>query len=335
MTRIVVLGAGAWGLTLATLLHNKRNQVCVWEKNTALIPELRRTRTCGKPEGLRLPDEVPILESFADAIAQAEVVVGVVPSFGVRTICEQLRSLPGGLGNRTYVNCAKGIEDETLLLPFQIFRDVLGNELDGQYVALSGPSIAAEVLRGIPTVVVSCSSNPEAASFVQELFMLRNFRVYTQSDCIGVELGAALKNVIAIAAGACDGLGFGVNTKSALVTRGLAEIARVGAAMGAEAQTLSGLAGLGDLVTTAMSPHSRNRTFGELIGRGIPAKEALRQVGAVVEGYWTSKSAYDLGRKLDVMMPITGAVHAILWEGRPLHQTWESLLHRDPKPEVY
>lgn len=334
--RLAVLGAGAWGLTLADLLARKGHEVTVWDQTPEHLERLRRDRIPGKPPGLCVCDAVRFEENFASAVVAAEAIICVVASHGVRSMCERIAALPGGIGRRVFVSCSKGIEEGSLLLPSQIFEEVLGGDgVAGQFAVLSGPSHAEEVCKGIPTVVVSSSTSWEVACRVRDLFMLPTFRVYTQGDCRGVELGAALKNVIAIAAGVTDGVGFGDNTKAALITRGLAEITRAGGAMGAHAQTFAGVAGLGDLVVTAMSRHSRNRAFGELLAKGLSVQEALKEVGAVVEGYRTCRSAHCLSQKIGVEMPITSAVYSVLYEGVSIPEALEALLQRDPKPEIY
>ncbi len=267
MARVTVFGAGAWGATLADLLARKGHNVSLWDVDGNFLEQLRVTRRRGKPPALVLHDDVCVESRLEEAAADAEFWVCVVPSFAIRSLCQALRAGFADLGSRIFVNCAKGIEEETLALPSQIFQEEFSAPLS-RYAILSGPSHAEEVCCGIPTSVVCASSFSKTAKIVQELFCTRVFRVYTQTDCLGVELGAALKNVIAIAAGACDGLGFGDNTKAALVTRGLAEMSRAALAAGASPATLAGLAGLGDLVVTAMSRHSRNRLFGELLARG-------------------------------------------------------------------
>ena len=334
--RLAVLGAGAWGLTLAELLASKGNRVRVWDCDAPKLGRLRETRDPGRPPGLRLPAAVELEEDFAATVADAAVIVSVVPSFAVRSVCESLREVPGGLGGRLFVSCSKGIEEETLLLPSQVFAEFFGEEAaTRQYAALSGPSHAEEVCKRIPTVVVSSSADKAAAVRARDLFILPEFRVYTQADTVGVELGAALKNVIAIAAGACDGLGYGDNTKAALITRGLAEMSRAATAMGADPRTLAGLAGLGDLVVTAMSRHSRNRMFGELLAKGRTPAAALEEVGAVVEGFRTARSAHGLARRIGVEMPLAEVVCAICHEGLGVREATGMLLARDPKPENY
>jgi glycerol-3-phosphate dehydrogenase (NAD(P)+) len=333
--RVTVFGAGAWGLTLADLLSRKGCEVAVWDADTDIIRRLQRERSRGKPPGLVVAETVRFETEFEPAAGFGDIVVCVVPSFAVRPVCEQLAASGNGLRGRVFVCCSKGIEEETLLLPSQVFAEIFGAAAASQFAVLSGPSHAEEVCRGIPTVVVTSSAEITTAERVRDLFITPGFRVYTQSDCLGVELGGALKNVIAIAAGACDGLGFGDNTKAALITRGLAEIARAAIALGARAQTLSGLSGLGDLIVTATSRHSRNRLFGELLATGRSPKQALEEVGAVVEGYRTCRSAHFLSRRIGVEMPITDAIYAVLFEGAGIAEATASLLGRDPKPEVY
>ncbi len=333
--RIGVLGAGAWGLTLADLLARKGNAVTVWDIDAPLLASLAADRVCPKLPGLALSPSLLFRADLAKAVEGADILLCAVPSFAVRPLCERLLPDVPDLTDRLMVCVSKGIEENSLKLPSQVVEEFYGAAAMQSFVALSGPSHAEEVSRGIPTVVVSSSFSAGAAERVRDLFILPEFRVYTQSDTRGVELGAALKNVIAIAAGACDGLGFGDNTKAALVTRGLAEITRMGVALGASALTFSGLAGLGDLVVTAMSRHSRNRKFGELIAGGLSVTDALREVGQVVEGYRTSRSAHQLGLSLGVETPLTDVVYAVLHEGADLRTSVAALLTRDPKPEIY
>lgn len=333
--RITVFGAGAWGATLADLLARKGHEVCVWDIDPEILELLRRTRRRGKPPGLVVDDSVSFEARLESAAAPAQVWVCVVPSFAVRTLCKSLKQHFGEVGDRIFVNCAKGIEEQSLAIPSEIFNDVFGEDALGQYAVLSGPSHAEEVCLRIPTSVVCASDRQQTAEFVQNLFGTREFRVYTQTDRLGVELGAALKNVIAIAVGACDGLGFGDNTKAALMTRGLAEMTRLACAKGASARTLAGLAGLGDLIVTAMSRHSRNRLFGELLAKGRPVEVALQEVGAVVEGYRTSRSAYHLAQTCGIEMPITSAIYRVLYCGEGVGDVTTQLLEREPKPEIY
>jgi glycerol-3-phosphate dehydrogenase (NAD(P)+) len=231
------------------------------------------------------------------------------------------------------VNCSKGIEQGSLHLPCEIFHQILGSQMNLAYAVLAGPSHAEEVSRHVPTAVVAAADNNADADFIQTLLTSPTFRVYTQSDVKGVELGGALKNVIAIAAGGCDGKGYGDNTKAALITRGVAEMARLAQAMGARAETIAGLSGLGDLIVTAMSQHSRNRGFGELIASGCGPDAALEKIGAVVEGYKSAKSAYELSVKHGVEMPLVTAVYRVLYGGLDINECISLLLDRGAKVE--
>jgi len=333
-TRILVIGAGAWGLTLADLLARKDHTVCVWDRNASVLELLRKRRTRGTPPGLEMHESVTYADDLAAAARQAEFLVCAVPSYGARSILKTLRPLYHS-NPRPFVSLSKGIEEDTLFLPSQIFSDVVGTRHGDYFAVLAGPSHAEEVCRRVPTSIVSCSGNANLADQVRDLFFLPTFRVYTSTDCRGVELGGALKNVLAIAAGVCDGMGFGDNAKAALITRGIAEIARAAEALGARRETISGLSGLGDLIVTAMSRHSRNRMFGELIATGRSTEEALNEVGAAVEGYRTSRSAHQLAQGIGVEMPLVHAVYRLVHERASIPETLQLLLGRDPRPESY
>jgi len=270
---------------------------------------------------------------LAAVSSKADFLICGVPSYAVREVCGKLVSLWQNGNGPIFVSCCKGIEENTLMLPSQIFADVIGVESASRFAVLAGPSHAEEVCRGIPTLVTCSSPDLETASKVRDLFFQPQFRVYTQGDCVGVELGGALKNVIAIAAGGCDGMGFGDNTKAALITRGVAEIGRMAQALGARAKTLAGLAGLGDLIVTASSRHSRNRRFGELLAKGLTPEAALAEIGAAVEGYRTARSAYQLAAQIGVDMPLVTAVYSVVYEGLPMREVLKRLLERDPRPE--
>jgi glycerol-3-phosphate dehydrogenase (NAD(P)+) len=264
----------------------------------------------------------------ASALRGAELVVLAVPSHGMRPICEQLKPfLPSGV---PLISVAKGIENETGARMSEVIGEVLGTD---RIIVLSGPSHAEEVARGIPTAVVVAAKDPALATTAQKIFMNERFRIYTHDDVIGVELGGALKNIIAIAAGACDGIGFGDNTKAALCTRGLAEITRLGVALGARRETFFGLSGVGDLIVTAFSRHSRNRGFGERLGRGEPPQQIAASTQMVAEGVRTAKSAWQVARRLRVEVPITSQVYAILYEGKATKQAVRDLMTREAKPE--
>ena len=332
---VLVLGAGAWGLTLANLLAEKEHHCSVWDIDATKIAALDKTRFSGRPLDMKLNESICFVTEFAKAFSMADVIVSVVPTFAVRDICRTIAGFGGGLGDKLFVSCSKGIEEGSLKLPVQIFEEYFGQDAVRQYVALSGPTHAEEVSRKIPTLIVAASWDVRAGLIAQSLFMTPELRVYTQDDVLGVETGAAIKNVIAIAAGMCDGLCYGDNTKAALITRALAEMGRAVAVLGGRQETLSGLAGLGDLVVTTMSRHSRNRMFGQLLAEGRSTDQALKEVGAVVEGYRTAHSAYELSQKLSVDMPIVATVYKACYEGIDLRQAAMSLLTRDPKPEKY
>ena len=263
------------------------------------------------------------------------MILSAVPSYGMADICRALGKIAGLQKDCLLVNCSKGIEEKSLRLPHEIFAGELSERADIRYAVLAGPSHAEEVTRGILTAVVAGAKDPADTRRIQEVFFSPKFRVYAQDDITGIELGGALKNVQAIAAGICDGMGFGDNTKAALITRGVAEIARLAEAMGARAETTSGLSGLGDLIVTAMSQHSRNRSFGQMIASGLTPAQALEKVGAVVGGYRTARSASQLAEKHKVDMPITSAVYRVLYHGADIKQCISELLDRDASAEIY
>lgn len=337
---VTVLGAGAWGLTLADLMARNGHRVMVWDRKPAALDDVRTKRGRGAPAGLVVHESVDVEPDFDAAVGRSGIVLGCVPSYALREIAGRIAAMPGGLGGRAFVNTAKGIEEETLMLPWQVFAQVMAaaGATDAAaaaagYAVLAGPSHAEEVCKGMPTTVVVSSASTALAHRVQALFRNRMVRVYTQNDVIGCELGGALKNVVAIAAGGCDALRLGDNTKAALLTRALAEICRAGKAMGAAPATLSGLAGLGDLIVTTLSKHSRNRKFGELTAGGAKPEEALAAVGAVVEGYRTARSARMLGQRLGVDMPIVETVYRCLYESAPILESIHALFDRDPRAE--
>ena len=307
--KISVLGAGAWGTALARLLHSGGNEVTLWGHAPGHLEELRRT---GRNErylpGFELPREMNLEADLPRAIAGAEWVVAAVPSKSFRDVTQSLRDFSGGI-----VSVTKGIEYQTGLTMCGLLAQTAPL---ARHAALSGPSFALEVARGIPTAIVAGSTDPATAQAVQKLFHRPTFRVYTSPDLLGVELGGALKNVIAIAAGICDGLGFGDNTKAAFVTRSLVEMRRLGVACGAQADTFNGLSGLGDLMVTCFSRLSRNRAFGERVGRGEAIADIIAGMTAVAEGYPTTRSAFELARKLNVETPIVDEIHAALYQGK-------------------
>jgi glycerol-3-phosphate dehydrogenase (NAD(P)+) len=323
---VTVLGAGAWGTALAVLLQRGGHHVTLWGHDAAYLAELRKS---AKNErylpGIALPTEWQLEANLAAAISSAECVVVAVPSKAFREVTTALANFAGIL-----VSVTKGLEHETGLTMCGILA---ANAPRASHAALSGPSLALEVARGIPTAIVAASNDAEVANTVQTLFHRPAFRVYTTTDIAGVELGGALKNVIAIAAGVCDGLGFGDNSKASLVTRGIVEMRRLGIACGAQAETFAGLSGMGDLMVTCFSKLSRNRGFGERVGRGEKPDAILASMTSVAEGYPTARSACHLARKLDISTPIIDEVYAMLYEGKNVRQAVQDLTTRESKAE--
>jgi glycerol-3-phosphate dehydrogenase (NAD(P)+) len=332
-TSLAVLGGGSWGTALAVLLHSRGHRVAMWELFAERVEALTRDReNKAMLPGIAIPGEIDITDRIEDAVGGKEVVVFVVPSHGLRETA--LKAAPYIQRAGAVVIGTKGIEEKSLKRMSEIVTEVTPVPPE-KIAVLVGPSHAEEVSRGVPTTVVAASSRIETARAVQEIFMTPAFRVYTNADAVGVEIGVSLKNIIAIAAGMCDGLGYGDNTKGALLTRGLAEMTRLGVAMGARQETFSGLAGLGDLITTCISRHSRNRYVGEEIGKGRTLKEVLSGMVMVAEGVRTTKSAMGLSEKFGVEMPIAQQVHDILFEDKPVEEAIHDLMVRSPKPEVW
>jgi len=333
--RIAVLGGGGWGTTLALILHSKSYEVRLWVYEADEAERMGRTReNVTFLPGVPIPPEIAITNDRAEAVRNADLIVLATPSRAVRDVAQAIVQEAG-----THVAAAdaivigsKGLEPVTLLRMSEVLTQILPPS-SPDVVVLTGPSHAEEVSRRVPTAVVAASSRPEAASLVQETFSTEWFRVYTNDDLVGVEIAAALKNVVAIAAGICDGLGFGDSTKGALLTRGLVEIARLGEALGAQPATFSGLAGMGDLIATAMSRHSRNRRLGEAIGKGMKLEEALAASRMVVEGVGTAHAAVDLAQRHHVELPIAEQVRAILYESKSATTAIRELLTRDLKSE--
>ena len=327
--RISVFGSGAWGTAIALLLRDNGHTATLWSKFDAEAENLRSTRENPLLAGIMIPGDIDIITDIGEAAQGAEAAVIAAPSFAVR---ETVRALRGRLGGDCVVICmSKGIETDTSSLLTDILKDTLGDKTP--MAAVSGPTHAEEVARHIPTACVAASDDIAIAEMVQGLLMNDYLRIYTSSDVIGVQLGAALKNVIAIGAGICDGLGFGDNTMAMLMTRGLAEMAELCVRMGGRKETLAGLTGLGDLIVTCMSRHSRNRRAGVLIGKGAPAQEAMREVGAVVEGYYAAKAARDLSEAMGVEMPICIEAYKVLYEGKDPMEAMKSLMGRSSKSE--
>lgn len=327
--KVSVIGSGGWGTALALLLLENGNDVTLWSYTEDESRVLRETGENPMLKGVPLPEKLSLTTDLS-CVKGCGVVVMATPSFAVRSTARKMAQLLDA--GTVVVSVSKGIEKETSSTLTEAIHQELGEEFP--VVALSGPSHAEEVGRGVPTAVVSASKDQRAAELVQDLFMSPRFRVYASDDVTGVELAAALKNVIALCAGCCDGMGFGDNTKAALMTRGLAEIARLGVAMGGRKETFAGLAGVGDLIVTCTSMHSRNRRCGILIGQGTPPAEAVKQIGAVVEGYYAAANAKALAEKLGVEMPIASAAYEVLYHGKDPLAVLQELMTREKKHEI-
>ena len=328
MANISIMGAGTWGLALAVLLNNNGHSVTIWSAVPAEIEMLQTKREHNKLPGVHIAESIALTGNMEEAAAGADLIVLAVASVFTRSVARSLK--PFVANGQKVMNVAKGIEDSTLCT----LTEQIEQELPQADIAvLSGPSHAEEVSRGLPTVCVAGAKTRETAEYIQNLFMSPVFRVYTSPDIMGIELGGALKNVIARAAGMADGLGYGDNTKAALITRGMAEIARLGLAMGAKMETLYGLSGIGDLIVTCASMHSRNRQAGILIGQGKTMQEAMDQVQMVVEGVYSAKAARALAEKYHVVMPIVEEVNQVLFEGKSAARGVEELMLRDKTSE--
>lgn len=330
MAKISVLGAGSWGTALALLLHNNGHEVLLWsalEDEVKMLNEKREHES--KLPGVKLPEQIRITADLEGSLKEPDVAVLAVPSPFTRGTARKMA--PYVRDGQKIVNVAKGIEEKT----FMTLSDIIEEEIPNADVSvLSGPSHAEEVGRGLPTTCVVSSRTRETAEYLQSIFMSPVFRVYTTPDMLGVELGASLKNVIALAAGTADGLGYGDNTKAALITRGITEIARLGIKMGAKAETFCGLSGIGDLIVTCASVHSRNRKAGYLIGKGYTMEEAMAEVKMVVEGVYSAKAAKGLAEKYHVEMPIIDEVNKVLFEGKSASEAVIDLMLRDKKLET-
>lgn len=330
--KISVLGAGGWGTTLAILLHYNGHQVTLWEykKSYALHLIKKRINSDYLP-GIKIPKEILITHSIEDASDNKNIIVLAVPSQFLRGIVNKIEFKQ--IKNSILVSVAKGIENKYLMTMSQMLKDVFPSVNKNQIGVISGPSHAEEVSQRIPTAVVSASSDIETAKAIQAAFMTSYFRVYASTDILGVELGGAFKNIIAIGAGIIDGADFGDNTKAAIMTRGVAEISRLGLAMGARPETFAGLSGMGDLIVTCMSRHSRNRYVGEQIGKGKKLKEILKSMEQVAEGVETTRSAKLLATKKGIETPITNEVYKILFEDKDPVKATTDLMTRDMKSE--
>lgn len=324
--KAAVVGSGGWGTALALTLCRNGHKTVLWSHDPKKAELLRNTRKNPMLKGVTLVDELEISADPA-CVSGRELVVIACPSFPIRDVCQKIA--PYLDENTVLVSVTKGIEADTLKRMSQVVEE----ETHKNVVVLTGPSHAEEVAKNIPTGCLAACLDKKLAEFVQNAFMSDTFRVYTSPDVIGAELGGALKNVIALCAGISDGLGYGDNSKAMLMTRGLTEIARLGVSLGASKDTFAGLAGVGDLIVTCTSMHSRNRRSGILIGSGKTPQEAMQEVGAVVEGYYAAKSAWALGKQQGVEMPIVGAAYAVLYEGKPAREMVQGLLMRQRKAE--
>ncbi|MFC3882734.1 NAD(P)H-dependent glycerol-3-phosphate dehydrogenase [Bacillus songklensis] len=334
MERIAVLGAGSWGTALAFVLADNGHDVRIWGHRNEVVQEINERHTNSKylPD-VQLPDGIKGYGLLEEAIEGVEIIVLAVPTKAVREVCHQISKV--GKHPYTIVHVSKGIEPDTLMRISEMIEEEISSSVLKDVVVLSGPSHAEEVSRRQPTTVTVSSRNMKAAEKVQDLFINQQyFRVYTNPDLVGVEIGGALKNIIALAAGITDGLGYGDNAKAALITRGLAEMARVGSAMGANPLTFSGLTGIGDLVVTCTSVHSRNWRAGHLLGKGHKLDEVLANMGMVVEGVGTTKAAYQLAQKLQVKMPITSALYDVLFNGIHPKDAVDKLMSRGKTYEM-
>lgn len=329
MANIGIIGAGSWGTALAWLLSNNGSRVTAWsviEEEIQMLKEGREQKD--KLPGVILPADMEFTTDLASAVEGKDMLVLAVPSPYTRSTAAKMA--PYVKSGQKIINVAKGIEESTLMTLSEIIEEEIPQ---AETAVLSGPSHAEEVGKGIPTTIVVGAKNRQTAEFLQNLFMSPVFRVYISSDVMGIEIGAALKNVVALAAGMADGLGYGDNTKAALITRGIAEIARLGISMGGRIETFYGLTGIGDLIVTCASMHSRNRRAGILIGKGASMEEAMKEVKMVVEGVYSAKAGYALSQKYGVSMPIVEQVNRILFEGMPASDAVKELMLRDKKVE--
>ena len=329
MAKVCILGGGSWGIGLSVVLHKNGHEVTVWSAVPAEIQMLQEKHEHKMLPGVKLSEDMIFTTDDKSAIEGKDLLVMAVASSYTRSTAHRISPLVAK-GQRI-VSVSKGIEEHTLMTQAQIIEDGIPQ---AQVAVLSGPTHAEEVSRGIPTTIVAGSKSKSCAEYVQNLFMNEVFRVYTSPDVLGIELGGALKNVVALAAGIADGLGYGDNTKAALITRGIAEISRLGIAMGAHARTFYGLSGIGDLIVTCASVHSRNRKAGYLMGKGYTMQEAMDEVKMVVEGVYSAKAALGLAEKYGVEMPIIAEVNKVLFEDKNAADAVNELMQRMKKDEL-
>lgn len=331
MKKVCVLGAGSWGTALSIVLANNGNNVSLWTLNENQKETINSKKTNDKYlPNIKIPENITATCDLENALKGSEIIVLSVPSQAIRDVCKKIKDYINP--NQIIVNTSKGLERNTGLRISEIVYSEIEN---ARFAVLSGPSHAEEVALNLPTTITVASKSNEDATKVQSLFNNNNFRVYTNTDIIGVELGGTLKNIIAFGAGICDGIGYGDNTKSALITRGLAEIKRLGVSLGANAETFSGLSGIGDLIVTCTSKHSRNRKAGMLIGQGKNLEETLKEVQMVVEGIVATEVTYMLSKEKGIEMPITEAIYSVLYNNVPAKKAVEELMSRDSKSEIF
>ena len=332
MAKISVIGSGGWGIALTILLYKNGHDLTIWSFDKREAEELKTTReNKTKLPNILLPEDIKVTDDLKEAVNDKDILILAVPSKAIRSVSKSLKDIIKD--NQIIVNVAKGLEEDTL----ETMTDIIEEELKGkktQVAVLSGPSHAEEVGKGIPTTCVVSAHNKELTLYLQNIFMNPSFRVYTSPDMLGVEIGGALKNVIALAAGIADGLNYGDNTKAALITRGIKEISLLGVAMGGEQSTFYGLTGLGDLIVTCASMHSRNRRAGILLGQGKTLDEAIKEVNMVVEGVYSAKSALMAAKKYNVEIPIIEQVNAVLFENKNAAEAVNELMIRDKKLEI-
>ena len=330
--QVAVIGAGGWGTALALLLTSGGHQVRLWVRRASLCQQMQREReNVVYLPGVRLPEQLVLTSSLAQAVANAAIVVFAVPSHGTRAIANEIAPLLQG--SPLFVSATKGIEEDSFITMSGVLSAIFGKQSENCIAVLSGPSFAAEVARQCPTAVTLAARDLSVATTLQKVFSSPRFRVYTISDVIGVEIGGAVKNVIALAAGVSDGFDYGHSARAALITRGLVEMKRLAVRLGAEAQTLSGLSGMGDLILTCTSNLSRNYRVGVRLAQGEQLPAILQNMLMVAEGVRTSRSVFTLARRLAVEMPIVEQVYALLYEGKPCEKVLADLLAREMKPE--
>ena len=334
MSKVSILGAGSWGIALSVLLNYNKHEIILWEfdKDAFQMLSGKREHKDKLPQ-IRIPESIKITNDLKEALKESEYICLALPSHTIREVAKRIA--PHLSSNSIIINLAKGIENKTLCRMSEVLVGELPKEIHSNITTLSGPSHAEEVSKKMPTTVVVAGFKDEVTEKVQRIFMNEFFRVYTHHDLIGVELGGSLKNIIAIASGICDGLGLGDNAKGALISRGLAEMIRLGEKLGAEAKTFAGLSGIGDLITTCFSKYSRNRYVGQEIGKGKKLKDILSKMTMVAEGVRTTQSAKELSKKYQVEMPITQKVYQVLFEDKPPKKGLMELMTRQPKSEIW